>query len=274
MFDRFVFECVTLAYSTAHYKIPLWKRRPILVVTIFGVVFGLVGLSIGLGLYFSRLTEPLPIPTTVLPTNTTLSPITTLAVTTTNAPSKTILPPEILPPAIGVGALALAWILGFLPRPTSTTTTTTTTTTTMTTTTTTTTTTTQSWSNWSECSPAHDCLDTVLSEQRCPVRSKSKNLWINGELTEVKIDSPVGCNCASCTFRLTDWVDVGCTRDAGINGGDGDCPCHWTQHRYCQQLSNGIIEIQILSRADDFYFRWICDENVPTWCRRCIIICL
>ena len=239
-----MFECVTPAYSTSHYQIPLWKRRPILVVTIFGVVFGLVGLSIGLGLYFSKLTEPLPIPTTVLPTNTTLSPITTLAVTTTNAPPRTILPPEILPPAIGVGALTLAWILGFMPKPTSTTTTTTTTTTTITTTTTTTTTT-QSWSNWSGCSPTDNCLDTVLSGQSCPVRSRLGNVWINGKLNEVKQESSEGCNCEPCTFRLTDWADAGCTRDDGINGGDGDCPCHWTQYRYCQQFSNGMHKISI-----------------------------
>ena len=95
------------------------------------------------------------------------------------------------------------------------------------------------WGSWSECSPAHNCLDTIISGEICPVRTRSGRVWANGEFIDVKTETSDGCNCEPCTFRLTDWVDGGCTRDAGINGGDGDCPCHWTQYRYCQQLSNG-----------------------------------
>ena len=108
------------------------------------------------------------------------------------------------------------------------------------------------WSNWSECSPTHNCLDTVSPGQTCPTRTRTGIVRISGELTEIIQEISEGCNCNPCTFRLTDWVDAGCTRDAGINGGDGDCPCHWTQYRYCQQLSNGIFRIKIPSENPFF----------------------
>ena len=240
-------------YNTSHYQRPVWKRRPIMVVTIFGVLFGLVGLSTGLGIYFSELREKEP-PEKEFPwsnttlttlTNTTSTTLTPLSISTTTDSPTTIALWKIIVPSIGVSALALAWNLGF-PKKVNTSTTTTTTTTT-TTSIVTCLNTLPEWSNWSECSPTHNCLDTVLSGQSCPIRSRSGRVCINDEFIDVKEETAEGCNCEPCTFRLTDWVGGDCTRDAGINGGDGDCPCHWTQYKYCQQLRNGI-RIQIFGK--------------------------
>ena len=99
------------------------------------------------------------------------------------------------------------------------------------------------WGSWTECSPAHNCLDTITSGQTCPIRTRSGRIWTNGDFIDtINETTTEGCNCEPCTFRLTDWVGGDCTRDAGINGGDGDCPCHWTEYRYCQQLSNGTLK--------------------------------
>ena len=136
--------------------------------------------------------------------------------------------------------LALAWNLGF-PKKVTTSTTTTTSSTTTTTSIIKCLNSLPEWSNWSGCSPTHNCLDTVASGQSCPIRSRSGRVGFNGKCVDVKEETTEGCNCEPCTFRLTDWVGGDCTRDEGINGGDGDCPCHWTQYRYCQQLSNGIL---------------------------------
>lgn len=276
-------------YNTSHYQRPVWKRRSIIIITIFGIVFGLAGLSTGLGIYFSRLKEKEP-PVEPPRSNTTLTTMTPSSILTTSAPPTAIAPWKIIVPFIGVSAFALAWNLGFPKKspPASTTTTSTTTTTAKTTTTTPTTTTTTTttttsiitclntlpeWSTWSGCDPAHNCLDTVLSGQKCPIRSRSGRVCINGELKDIKDETTEGCNCLPCTFRLTDWVGGDCTRDAGINGGDGDCPCHWTQYRYCQQLSNGLL-ILFFRKLKISYFRRICDENLQTWIGQFIIICM
>ena len=248
-------------YNTSHYRRPVWKRRPIMVVTIFGVLFGLVGLSTGLGIYFSGLRENEPqVEKDFPPSNTTLTTLTPSSILTTSAPSTPIAPWKIIVPSIGVSALALAWNL-FFPKKVTSSTTTTTSSTTTTTAINTCLNTLPEWSNWSGCSPTHNCLDTVASGQSCPIRSRSGRVCINGEFKDVKEETIEGCNCEPCTFRLTDWVGGDCTRDAGINGGDGDCPCHWTQYRYCQQLSNGIC-IQISRKLRISYLRWICDENL------------
>ena len=99
------------------------------------------------------------------------------------------------------------------------------------------------WGSWTECSPAHNCLDTITSGQTCPIRTRSGRIWTNGDVIDtINETTTEGCNCEPCTFSLTDWVGGDCTRDAGINGGDGDCPCHWTEYRYCQQLSHGTLK--------------------------------
>ena len=125
---------------------------------------------------------------------------------------------------------------GTTSKTTTTTTTTTPTSTTATSTTTTSTTPESSWSEWSSCQPAYNCLDTVSSAQSCPVRIRSGKLWKDGQFIDVKQESPDECNCQPCTFRLTGWTGGECT-------GGGDCPCHWTEYRFCQQLSYGTYTI-------------------------------
>ena len=137
---------------------------------------------------------------------------------------------------LGVSTAKRSMTTATLGTTSTTTTTTTNSTTTSTTTTTTTTTTTitpeSSWSDWSACEPAYNCLDTVLSAQSCPVRTRSGKLWKDGHFIDVKQESSEECNCEPCTFQLTGWTGGECT-------GGGDCPCHWTEYRYCQQLSYG-----------------------------------
>ena len=97
------------------------------------------------------------------------------------------------------------------------------------------------WSSWSQCQPAHNCLDTVASETTCPTRKRN---GISSSGKTIQETTNEGCNCEPCSFRFSartdyDSDDSTCTHDPGINGGNGDCPCHWTQYRYCQQLSYG-----------------------------------
>ena len=116
--------------------------------------------------------------------------------------------------------------------------------------------TTPTWSSWSECTPDHNCRDTITAEETCPVRTRSGQVLTNGELIDVKQETTDECNCEACSFRLTDWVGGDCTRDAGINGGDGDCPCHWTEYRYCQQLSHGTC-VKFRYKKIDFVFKMV-----------------
>ena len=109
------------------------------------------------------------------------------------------------------------------------------------------------WSSWSQCQPAHNCLDTVASETICPTRKRD---GISASGKAVQETTNEGCNCEPCSFRLSAWTDYDsddstCTHDPGINGGNGDCPCHWTQYRYCQQLNYGQCKN---FRAENFLF--------------------
>ena len=95
------------------------------------------------------------------------------------------------------------------------------------------------WGSWTECSPVHNCRDTTIPGEACPLRSRSGRTELtDGTFIDVKSETSSGCNCEPCTFNFTDWVDGECGA-AGINGGDETCPCHLIQYRYCLQLSNG-----------------------------------
>ena len=113
---------------------------------------------------------------------------------------------------------------------------------------------TPTWGSWSKCTPDHNCLDTIAAGETCPIRTRSGRVWTNGTFIDVESETTDGCNCEPCSFRLTDWVGGDCTRDAVINGGDGDCPCHWTEYRYCQQLSNGTCSNNVARKTILFYF--------------------
>ena len=243
-------------YDTSHYHKLILKRRKRLLISIVGAILdwvprfkpvnlestvresliqGIIALGAGLVVYFTKNKREDTPPILVSETSRTIT--TTLAPTTTSLiPEKSTMKPwylrsESTLSLAGVFGLALTEIFGvgltdFL-KPTTTTTTTTTTTPPST------------WGDWSACSPAHDCLDTVLQTQSCPVRTRSGQVWKDGQFIDVKQDTTDGCNCEPCTFRLTDWTGGDCTRDPSIAGGGGDCPCHWTQYRYCQQIGNG-----------------------------------
>ena len=224
-------------YDTSHYQKPIFKRKRIFRITIGGLVLGMIALGAGLGVYFTR-GEQGNAPD--VPDAEDKSANITFPTTTTSTPTATTMPlattsnnpfswQDVILPSVGIFTLAISAILRF---PIITTTT-------STTTTTTTTTPASTWGEWGACTPAHNCLDTVSSAQSCPVRTRSGRVWKDGQFIDVQQESSETCNCEPCTFRLTDWTGGDCTRDPGVASGGGDCPCHWTLYRYCQQLSNG-----------------------------------
>ena len=73
------------------------------------------------------------------------------------------------------------------------------------------------WGSWTECSPSHNCLDTITSglsgNETCPVRIRSGRIFSNGEVIDVKNETTTeGCNCEPCSFRMTDWAEGECSK--------------------------------------------------------------
>ena len=94
----------------------------------------------------------------------------------------------------------------------------------------------------------HNCLDTILSDQKCPTRTRTGRLEKDGNIIQIEQKSEEGCNCDPCTFKLSDdWIDIECVKSSPrdgwygghfSNGNDEECPCHWQRYKWCQQLSH------------------------------------
>ena len=235
-------------YDRSHYPKPFWRRRRI--IFCFLIISFAIWLVTGLGIYLSNIEKDEP-PKKNVETTTMVHAVENTTESTGNSTSMTssknkrwFVEPEIVIAVFGVFFTSIGRAFNFLPSFISgitylplegtqsrmelieiTTDHNTT------------------WNSWSSCTPIHNCLDTVSSATECPARIRTGLVTINENVIEVKEKSFDECNCEPCRFEFTDWLDGDCTRDPQVIIGPDECPCHWTEYRYCQQLSNGMFII-------------------------------